>query len=108
MTPPPSPDFQQHRMRDLAAHGQRAWRLLLDRRVPAWQKAIPVAAALYAISPIDLVPEAFLGPFGIVDDLVVVVLALRAFNYLAAPYTVEAAPGAEADGPTIEVPYRVD
>lgn len=106
MTPPP--DVRQHRLRDLAAHGRQAWRLMLDRRVPAWQKAIPIAAALYAISPIDLVPEALLGPLGIADDLVIVVLALRAFNHLAGPYAVDAAPAEDGEGPTIEVPYRVD
>jgi uncharacterized membrane protein YkvA (DUF1232 family) len=106
MTPPP--DVRQHRLRDLAANGQKAWRLMLDRRVPAWQKAIPIAAALYAISPIDLVPEALLGPLGIADDLVIVVLALRAFNHLAGPYAIDPASAEEGDGPTIEVPYRVD
>ncbi|MFN8424349.1 MAG: DUF1232 domain-containing protein [Anaerolineae bacterium] len=103
----PLPDVRQHRLRDLAANGQKAWRLMLDRRVPAWQKAIPIAAALYAISPIDLVPEALLG-LGIADDLVIVVLALRAFNHLAGLHAIDPASADESDGPTIEVPYRVD
>ncbi len=28
-----------------------------------------VFCAIYVISPIDILPEAFLGPFGLVDDL---------------------------------------
>jgi len=30
----------------------------------------------YALSPIDVIPEAFLGPFGLVDDLAAVVLGI--------------------------------
>jgi uncharacterized membrane protein YkvA (DUF1232 family) len=30
---------------------------------------LAVACAIYVISPIDLMPEALLGPFGLVDDL---------------------------------------
>jgi uncharacterized membrane protein YkvA (DUF1232 family) len=36
---------------------------------------------LYVVSPVDVVPEAVLGPVGIVDDLVVIVLGVAAGKY---------------------------
>lgn len=33
-------------------------------------------ALLYGVSPIDILPEAFLGPFGLGDDIVVSALAI--------------------------------
>jgi hypothetical protein len=38
--------------------------------------AMAVICAIYAISPIDIVPEAFLGPFGLIDDIGAVVMAI--------------------------------
>ena len=43
------------------------------------------AAALYLISPIDLVPEAILGPLGLVDDAgVVAAVALFVYKLVKA------------------------
>jgi uncharacterized membrane protein YkvA (DUF1232 family) len=44
-------------------------RLMLDNRIPAADKAGLGAALAYFISPVDLLPEAFLGPAGYVDDV---------------------------------------
>jgi len=50
-------------------------RLLKDARVPTAEKALFVAAIIYVISPLDLIPDFF--PFiGQVDDLYVVALTL--------------------------------
>ncbi|QQS31629.1 MAG: DUF1232 domain-containing protein [Acidobacteriota bacterium] len=50
-------------------------RMLKDGRVPTAEKALFVAAIVYVISPIDLIPDIF--PFiGQVDDLYVVALTL--------------------------------
>ena len=50
-------------------------RLLKDRRVPTAEKALFVAAIVYVISPLDLIPDVF--PFiGQVDDLYMVSLVL--------------------------------
>jgi uncharacterized membrane protein YkvA (DUF1232 family) len=49
-------------------------RLVLDRRIPSAEKATLGAALAYFISPIDVLPEALLGPAGYVDDV-----ALAAF-----------------------------
>jgi uncharacterized membrane protein YkvA (DUF1232 family) len=51
-------------------------RLRRDPRVPRRAKIAVVVAGLWVASPIDLIPE-FLPVIGPLDDLVVVVLALR-------------------------------
>ena len=58
-------------------------RLARDPRVPVGSKAIAACAALYVVSPLDLVPEIFFGPIGLVDDLIVLSAALsRLVNYV--------------------------
>lgn len=37
-----------------------------------------VACVAYVLSPIDLLPEAALGPFGLPDDVVAVLVGLKA------------------------------
>ena len=50
-------------------------RMLKDTRVPTAEKALFLAAIVYVISPLDLIPDVF--PFiGQVDDIYVVVLTL--------------------------------
>jgi len=53
-----------------------ARRLRKDPRVPLRAKVVVGVAALWVVSPIDLIPE-FLPVIGPLDDVVVVVLALR-------------------------------
>ena len=48
-----------------------AWRLLRDDRVSALKFALPALIGLYAISPIDSIPDVFLG-LGQIDDLGVI------------------------------------
>jgi uncharacterized membrane protein YkvA (DUF1232 family) len=53
-----------------------SWRLLRDPRVaPRLKVVVPVLATLYLVSPIDLVPDLFLG-LGQIDDLGVIGLAI--------------------------------
>ena len=52
-------------------------RLLKDGRVPLSLKGLVAAAVAYFISPLDLMPEAILGPFGYLDDIVVTVMVLH-------------------------------
>jgi uncharacterized membrane protein YkvA (DUF1232 family) len=67
-------------MRDLAAFlpdcVTTARRLRADPRVPRRAKIAVAVAALWVLSPIDLIPE-FLPVIGPLDDVVVVALALR-------------------------------
>ena len=53
-------------------------RLFLDRRVPLLAKALPVAAIVYVISPWDFIPD-YIPFLGEVDDIVILILALRGF-----------------------------
>ena len=60
----------------LPACATTAKRLRRDPRVPARAKLAVGFAALWVLSPIDLIPE-FLPVIGPLDDVVVVALALR-------------------------------
>jgi len=53
------------------------WRLLNDPRVHGKDKVLLGSGVVYFFSPIDLVPEAFLGPIGYADDLVLAVYILN-------------------------------
>jgi uncharacterized membrane protein YkvA (DUF1232 family) len=64
--------------RSLVSHIRLAVRLIREPRVPLTAKAVPAAAALYLISPVDVIPDV-LPLLGQVDDLVLLLIALRAF-----------------------------
>lgn len=40
--------------------------------------AMAIFCGIYAISPVDIVPEAVLGPFGLVDDIGAVIAGISA------------------------------
>ena len=52
-------------------------RLFRDARVPAFGKLVFVAAVLYLISPIDLIPDFLFPILGQMDDLGMVLAGLR-------------------------------
>ncbi len=54
----------------------KLWYALGHPDSPPWLKAGTAAMALYLISPIDLIPD-FLPVVGVLDDLILVPLALR-------------------------------
>lgn len=61
---------------------QLAWRLLRDPRVaPRLKLVAPIIAALYVVSPIDLVPDLLLG-LGQLDDLGVLAVLLVVLSRL--------------------------
>jgi uncharacterized membrane protein YkvA (DUF1232 family) len=64
------------------------WRLLGDSRVPIFPKLIILAAAIYVISPVDLIPDLILG-LGQLDDLGVAMLAIAVFIQLCPPAVVD-------------------
>ena len=69
---------------------RRLWR---DPRVPRRARVAVGAAAVWAISPIDLIPE-FLPVIGPLDDVLVVALALRyAIRQVPPAVVAEAWPG---------------
>jgi uncharacterized membrane protein YkvA (DUF1232 family) len=57
------------------------WRLLRDRRVSLWPKALLVLGLLYVVSPIDFIPD-FIPLIGELDDLVVIIATCRLFMYM--------------------------
>lgn len=104
----------------LVRQGRLGWRLLRDGRVPGWVKLIPFAALIYFFSPIDLVPDLVLPGLGEVDDIVVLLLALKAFVELSPPGVVrehlESLFGHKGTaystddagaGPVIDAPYQI-
>ena len=60
----------------LPACATALWRLRRDERVPRRAKVVLAIAAVWVVSPIDLIPE-FLPVIGPLDDVVVVAIALR-------------------------------
>lgn len=53
-------------------------RLLREPMVPAWAKALFPVAALYLVSPFDVLPDVLVGP-GMIDDVLVLAGALKLF-----------------------------
>jgi uncharacterized membrane protein YkvA (DUF1232 family) len=57
--------------------------LLRDDRVSIGAKGIALLGVGYVLSPIDLLPEIFFGPIGLIDDLLVVAATLsRLVNHV--------------------------
>ena len=54
-------------------------RLMFDRRVGSGAKLIPILMVLYILSPVDLIPEIAFGPFGLLDDITVLLVGLQLF-----------------------------
>jgi uncharacterized membrane protein YkvA (DUF1232 family) len=55
---------------------RRLWRALRHPDAPLWLKAGTVGIVLYLLSPIDLIPD-MIPIIGVVDDLVLVPMAIR-------------------------------
>jgi len=92
-----------------------AWRLYKDGRVSGWVKLIPMAGLLYLLSPIDLLPDLMLPGLGEVDDIVMLLLALKMFVDLSPQGIVRehiqdlfgSKEAPRNKQPYIDVPYRV-
>jgi uncharacterized membrane protein YkvA (DUF1232 family) len=68
--------------------GQLVWQLFGDPRVASTLKiALPILAALYVLSPVDLIPD-FIPVLGQMDDLAILALAVKLFLTLAPPQVV--------------------
>lgn len=76
----------------LRVDARRLWVALRHPAAPGWLKAGTALAVLYVVSPIDLVPEV-IPFFGVVDDLVLVPLAIRWMLRRLPPEVAAAADG---------------
>lgn len=74
--------------RQLLEQARLSWALFRDERVPIVAKIIPVAALVYVISPLDVIPDV-IPVLGQLDDLGIVLMALNVFNSLAPADVVE-------------------
>lgn len=74
---------------NLAAKARELWRYLNDKNVSLADKAIIVAALLYCVAPIDLVPD-HIPLAGLLDDLAVV---LRVLTYVVLDATASGKDG---------------
>lgn len=63
------------------------WDAMLDPEVPRDAKIIAVAALLYFISPVDVIPD-MLGPLGFVDDAAVISAAFSAVDVILHQHNV--------------------
>ncbi len=70
----------------------RARRLLLDAGIPLRDKALFWVAVIYTVSPVDLVPDPVY-----LDDIGVLLLALRSLHAAAAAATATTRPAKEPD-----------
>lgn len=62
--------------------------LLADLRVMLADKIFVASVLIYILSPVDVLPEALLGPFGLVEDLLLAIIVL--FRLLGNPHNAPA------------------
>jgi uncharacterized membrane protein YkvA (DUF1232 family) len=101
---------------DLILRFKLILRLIGDRRISFILKLLPIAAAIYVVSPVDLIPGAVLPVIGALDDAAVIWLGTTLFVSLCpddivqehthalnnvVPGTWREASGQEADGDII-------
>lgn len=65
------------------------WRLIRDTRVSLWLKLMLLFALIYVVSPIDLIPDYSFPVLGQLDDMAVLVLALKFFLTSSPPEAVQ-------------------
>ena len=84
----PAP-YNDNIFRSLVRQLKLAWGLFLDPRVNWMAKALPIIAAAYVISPVDLIPAAIVPVLGGMDDLAVAVFGLKLFIEFSPPEVVQ-------------------
>lgn len=75
---------------ELFQNAQLVWRLVLDSRVSFASKMLLPGAMAYLASPIDAIPDIFVTFFGVgfLDDLAIIVIAIRLFVAMAPKHVV--------------------
>ncbi len=80
-------------------------RLLRDDRVPILYKGIALAGIGYVVSPLDFMPALLMGPFGLVDDLIIVSTAVSAMMNHVHPDVVRSHWAGQGD--VLDVLHRI-
>lgn len=65
----------------IVRQGMITWRLLRDGRVPIYAKLAFLLPLVYVISPLDFIPDVFLG-IGQLDDLGIILLGMQLLQQL--------------------------
>jgi uncharacterized membrane protein YkvA (DUF1232 family) len=75
---------------EIARSAQLVWRLMLDPRVALSSKLIVPGIVLYVLSPLDLIPDAFILMLGLgmVDDLAIIYFGIKLFLHVCPPDVV--------------------
>ncbi len=92
----------ERRINDLPLHRRAllTWRLYRDPRVsPTLKRAIVFGALAYAVSPIDVIPDLFLG-IGQVDDLGLLATLMFVLSSLLVKFAPDDVLASYLDGPT--------
>lgn len=97
-----SPQAKAGALAEVARNARLVWRLLRDKRVSLWLKAIVPGTIIYLLSPIDIVPDALLG-LGQLDDLAIILLGVKSFIDLCPPEIVK---GHLADIVSVNAPQK--
>ena len=66
-------------LKELILQARLVWRLIRDPEVPFYLKLLPLAAAVYFISPIDFLPGLDFPGIGALDDLTAVLVGAKMF-----------------------------
>jgi len=85
-----NPNFrpQVNLLKAVINRARLVWRLMRDRRVPAYLKALPVATLVYLALPVDLLPD--IAPLlGQIDDLGVLLVSIESFIALCPSEVVD-------------------
>ena len=75
-------------LRGLLKTGRLAWNLVRDARVPLYAKLVLGLGVLYALSPLDFLPD-FIPVLGQLDDVAALAAGLTLFIRLCQPDVVE-------------------
>jgi uncharacterized membrane protein YkvA (DUF1232 family) len=98
-------------LRTLLSDARLAFRLVREPLVPMLVKALPLAALLYVISPLDVLPDV-IPVVGQLDDLGIILIALKAFLKLspaaAAAFHKEAIARGRKFSPMAPTDYVID
>lgn len=86
-TIPADPNKQLSFFSGLVKQLKLVWLLFRDERVSLWTKSVLPLSLLYIVSPIDFLPDFFLG-LGQLDDLGVILLGITLFVKLCPPELV--------------------